>query len=234
MGRASRRRRADGRPPHRRPSRRRARAARAAGGRRRRACPWAGSRLGLARRGVRRRRRRAVSRRARSHPDRPRRRRQRLRPHDAAHGGVPRRRPRTSGSGRRSRQPTTPPRAARARRGGSCPRPTRPTAIVYDSDLLAVTGLASRSTWASRSRTTSRSWAGTTRSSARSCIRALTAITRDIQAYGVAAAKHLLAVIDGRETEDVETRRGELTPRGSTGRAPRLSTSRSVDVARPG
>jgi DNA-binding LacI/PurR family transcriptional regulator len=45
----------------------------------------------------------------------------------------------------------------------------------------------------------------------------LTAVTRDIQAYGVAATRHLLAVVEGKATGDVETPRGELTPRGSTG-----------------
>ena len=39
----------------------------------------------------------------------------------------------------------------------------------------------------------------------------LTAITRDIGAFGLAAARHLLAVIDGEAPEDVETVRGELT-----------------------
>ena len=46
----------------------------------------------------------------------------------------------------------------------------------------------------------------------------LTAITRDIEAFGIAAVRHLLDAIDGRATEDVETVRGELTPRGSTAR----------------
>jgi hypothetical protein len=44
----------------------------------------------------------------------------------------------------------------------------------------------------------------------------LTAITRDIEAYGATAAQHLLAVIDGATRQDVEVARGELTPRGST------------------
>jgi DNA-binding LacI/PurR family transcriptional regulator len=44
----------------------------------------------------------------------------------------------------------------------------------------------------------------------------LTAITRDITAYGVTATKHLLAAIDGEAEGDVETIRGELTLRGST------------------
>ncbi len=51
----------------------------------------------------------------------------------------------------------------------------------------------------------------------------LTAITRDITAYGVAAARHLLEAIEGRAQGDVETTRGELTTRGST--APRVASA---------
>jgi DNA-binding LacI/PurR family transcriptional regulator len=54
----------------------------------------------------------------------------------------------------------------------------------------------------------------------------LTAITRDIVAYGVTAIRHLLEVVEGRTTADAETLRGELTPRGSTGPA-RPSADRS-------
>jgi DNA-binding LacI/PurR family transcriptional regulator len=49
----------------------------------------------------------------------------------------------------------------------------------------------------------------------------LTAITRDLEAYGSAATRHLLAAIAGERVGDLETERGELTTRGSTGR-PRL------------
>jgi DNA-binding LacI/PurR family transcriptional regulator len=46
----------------------------------------------------------------------------------------------------------------------------------------------------------------------------LTAVTRDIEAYGVAATRQLLAAIDGGAAEDVETQPAELTPRGTTAR----------------
>jgi DNA-binding LacI/PurR family transcriptional regulator len=49
----------------------------------------------------------------------------------------------------------------------------------------------------------------------------LTAITRDNVDYGSRAIHHLLDVIDGRTTADLETPAGELTPRGSTGPARR-------------
>ena len=41
----------------------------------------------------------------------------------------------------------------------------------------------------------------------------------ELVAYGDLAIRHLLDVIEGRTTDDVETLRGELTPRGSTGPA---------------
>jgi DNA-binding LacI/PurR family transcriptional regulator len=108
--------------------------------------------------------------------------------------------------------------ARATRRFLSAPEP--PTAIVYDSDLLAVTGLgvAQHMGFSVPGDLSIVGWDDSLISQV--VHPPLTAITRDIQAYGSAAAKHLLAVIDGREIEDVQTRRGELTPRGSTGRAP--------------
>jgi hypothetical protein len=54
----------------------------------------------------------------------------------------------------------------------------------------------------------------------------LTAITRDITAYGATAAAHLLRVIEGETRADIEVARGELTPRGST------APPRGVDPAK--
>jgi DNA-binding LacI/PurR family transcriptional regulator len=56
----------------------------------------------------------------------------------------------------------------------------------------------------------------------------LTAITRDITEYGVLAARQLLAVIKGASTGDIQTTRGELTPRGSTTRLRRLSSANAA------
>jgi DNA-binding LacI/PurR family transcriptional regulator len=95
--------------------------------------------------------------------------------------------------------------------------PDPPTAIVYDSDLLAVTGLgvAQQMGFAVPDDLSIVGWDDSLIS--RVVHPPLTAITRDLTAFGVLAAKHLLAVIDGDVTSDVETERGELTPRGSTG-----------------
>jgi DNA-binding LacI/PurR family transcriptional regulator len=96
--------------------------------------------------------------------------------------------------------------------------PDAPTAIVFDSDLLAVTGLgvALQMGFAIPDELSIIGWDDSLISQV--VHPPLTAVTRDIEAYGVAATRRLLAVIDGREAEDVETMRGELTTRASTGR----------------
>ena len=103
--------------------------------------------------------------------------------------------------------------------------PSPPTAILFDSDLLAVTGLgvAQQMGFAVPDDVSIVGWDDSLISQV--VHPPLTAITRDITAYGVAAARHLLDAIDGRAEGDIETTRGELTTRGST--APRVaSTSR--------
>jgi DNA-binding LacI/PurR family transcriptional regulator len=94
--------------------------------------------------------------------------------------------------------------------------PEPPTAIVFDSDLLAVTGLgvAQQMGFAVPDDLSIVGWDDSLISQV--VHPPLTAITRDIDAFGAAAAKLLLETIDGRSPADVETVRGELTPRGST------------------
>jgi DNA-binding LacI/PurR family transcriptional regulator len=121
--------------------------------------------------------------------------------------------------------------AARAtRKLLSAPEP--PTAILYDSDVLAVTGLgvAQHMGFAVPGDVSIVGWDDSLISQV--VHPPLTAITRDIVAYGVAAARHLLDAIDGRPPHDVETLRGELTPRGSTGPA-RWSNGRRPRRRRP-
>ena len=97
--------------------------------------------------------------------------------------------------------------------------PVPPSAIIYDSDLLAVTGLgvAQQMGFAVPDDVSIVGWDDSLISQV--VHPPLTAITRDIVAYGVTAIRHLVEVIEGRSTADVETPRGELTPRGSTGPA---------------
>jgi DNA-binding LacI/PurR family transcriptional regulator len=96
--------------------------------------------------------------------------------------------------------------------------PNAPTAIIFDSDLLAVTGLgvAQQMGFSVPDDVSIVGWDDSLISQV--VHPPLTAITRDIQAFGVTAARHLLAVVDGEATTDIETHRGELTTRGSTGR----------------
>ena len=106
-------------------------------------------------------------------------------------------------------------RGARAtRRLLSLPDP--PTAIVFDSDLLAVTGLgvAQRMGFAVPDDVSIVGWDDSLISQV--VHPPLTAITRDLTGFGATAARHLLAAIDGDAGNDVQTLRGELTVRGST------------------
>jgi DNA-binding LacI/PurR family transcriptional regulator len=94
--------------------------------------------------------------------------------------------------------------------------PGRPTAIVYDSDLLAVTGLgvAQQMGLTVPDDVSIIGWDDSLISQV--VHPPLTAITRDIEAYGSAATRHLLGAIDGQVVGDLETERGDLTTRGST------------------
>jgi len=130
----------------------------------------------------------------------------------------------------------TPESGARAtRRLLSSPKP--PTAIIFDSDLLAVTGLgvAQQMGFVVPDDLSLIGWDDSLIS--RVVHPPLTAITRDIGAYGSTAAAHLLAVIEGSTREDFEVPRGELTPRGSTApprNAPPVHERATSPVAAPG
>jgi DNA-binding LacI/PurR family transcriptional regulator len=104
--------------------------------------------------------------------------------------------------------------------------PDPPTAIVFDSDLLAVTGLgvAQRMGFAVPDDISIVGWDDSLISQV--VHPPLTAITRDLTGFGGEAARRLLAAIDGHGGSDVQTTRGELTIRGST--APPRSAGRSA------
>jgi DNA-binding LacI/PurR family transcriptional regulator len=109
----------------------------------------------------------------------------------------------------------TPESGARAtRKLLSSPEP--PTAIIYDSDLLAVTGLgvAQQMGFTVPDDLSIVGWDGSLISQV--VHPPLTAVTRDIEAYGTASMRHLLAGIEGETLGDLETDPGELTTRGST------------------
>jgi DNA-binding LacI/PurR family transcriptional regulator len=112
--------------------------------------------------------------------------------------------------------------------------PEPPTAIIFDSDLLAVTGLgvAQQMGFAVPGDVSIVGWDDSLISQV--VHPPLTAITRDIAAYGILATRHLLDVIDEQATGDQETGRGALTPRGSTGRPRSGARSRTAARARRG
>jgi DNA-binding LacI/PurR family transcriptional regulator len=109
----------------------------------------------------------------------------------------------------------TPTTGAReTRRLLSAPEP--PTAILFDSDLLAVTGLGVAQQMG-LSVPDDLSIIGWDDSLISQVVHPpLTAITRDIEAYGAITARHLVAVAEGTADGDIEVARGELTLRGST------------------
>jgi DNA-binding LacI/PurR family transcriptional regulator len=96
--------------------------------------------------------------------------------------------------------------------------PSRPSAILFDSDLLAVTGLGvvQQMGFAVPDDVSIIGWDDSLISQV--VHPPLTAITRDISAYGATAARRLLVAIEGQPANDVETVKGELTTRGSTAR----------------
>jgi DNA-binding LacI/PurR family transcriptional regulator len=107
-------------------------------------------------------------------------------------------------------------------------RPERPTAIVYDSDVLAVTGLgvAHQMGFSVPEDVSIVGWDDSLM--CRVVHPPLTAMTRDIVGYGSAVALRLLAEIEGEAAGDVQAPTGELTPRGSTGPANEVRRPRAV------
>ncbi|MFE2352049.1 LacI family DNA-binding transcriptional regulator [Kitasatospora cineracea] len=99
--------------------------------------------------------------------------------------------------------------------------PARPTAILYDNDITAVAGLSvAQELGLSVPRDLSLvAWDD---SPLAQVVRPpLTALTRDIHAYGAHAARTLLDLIAGRPADGYEDQAPQLTPRGSTAAPPR-------------
>lgn len=113
----------------------------------------------------------------------------------------------------------TPESGARATRN-LLSRPERPTAIVFDSDILAVTGLgvAQQMGLSIPDDLSLVAWDDSL--ICQVVHPRLTAVSRDIPAYGVDAARVLMAAIGRATTGDVEVECGQLVTRASTGRAP--------------
>ena len=93
-----------------------------------------------------------------------------------------------------------------------------PTAFIYDSDLLAVTGLGvvQQMGFSVPDDISIIAWDDSLLCQVVNP--PLTAMARDITAYGAAASRRLLAEIENHGQGDGETPRAQLTTRGSTGR----------------
>jgi DNA-binding LacI/PurR family transcriptional regulator len=107
--------------------------------------------------------------------------------------------------------------------------PEPPTAIVYDSDVLAVTGLgvAHQMGFSVPDDVSIVAWDDSL--ICQVVHPPLTAVSWDIPAYGVEAASRLLSAIEDEEhlPGDFEARAPVLTPRGSTGPARRAAGERA-------
>ncbi len=99
--------------------------------------------------------------------------------------------------------------------------PEPPTAIAYDNDVLAVTGLGVVQQMGLSVPDDISIVAWDDSLLCRVVHPPITTLTRDIPAYGALASKRLLAAIEHPgDHANVESPRGELTPRASTGQAP--------------
>jgi DNA-binding LacI/PurR family transcriptional regulator len=100
-------------------------------------------------------------------------------------------------------------------------RPDRPTAIVYANDVMATAGLS----WASARGIRVPEDLSITGfddiEMAAHLEPPLTTVTVDVLAWGEAAARHLLDVVDGTEPTRAQLPPAQLVVRGSTGPAPR-------------
>jgi DNA-binding LacI/PurR family transcriptional regulator len=98
----------------------------------------------------------------------------------------------------------------------------RPTAIIYDNDVMAVAGLGVAQEMGLRVPDDLSLVAWDDSVLCRLVHPALTALQRDIPAYGAKAASMLLDIIDGQPPTVVQDATARLVPRSSTGRAPEV------------
>ncbi len=100
----------------------------------------------------------------------------------------------------------------------------RPTALIYDNDIMAIAGLAVAQEMGLSIPADLSIIAWDDSPICRLVHPSLTALTRDIYAYGTHAARLLLAAIDGKPITDLHDEPAHLSPRGSTA-APASATS---------
>jgi DNA-binding LacI/PurR family transcriptional regulator len=96
----------------------------------------------------------------------------------------------------------------------------RPTAIIYDNDVMAVAGLAVAQEMGLRVPADLSIVAWDDSPLCSLVHPPLTALSRDISEYAAQAARQLLAAVDGRPVGNIEAGTARLTPRGSTAPPP--------------
>ena len=114
------------------------------------------------------------------------------------------------------RPPTTPARRAPGPPAACSARRHGPTAIVYDNDVMAIAGLGVAQEMGLAVPGDLSIVAFDDSPLCRLVHPPLTALTRDIPAYGAHAARQLLDVIAGRPAAPVQDETAKLAPRGST------------------
>lgn len=97
----------------------------------------------------------------------------------------------------------------------------RPTALIYDNDVMAIAGLGVVQEMGLSVPTDVSIVAWDDSVLCRLVHPPLTALQRDIPAYGAHAATMLLSIIDGQDAAEVQDPTAQLAPRGSTSRPPR-------------
>ncbi|WP_405591819.1 LacI family DNA-binding transcriptional regulator [Streptomyces sp. NBC_01190] len=98
--------------------------------------------------------------------------------------------------------------------------PARPTAIVYDNDVMAVAALGVTQEMGIRVPAELSVVAWDDSELCRLVRPALTAVSRQVPEYGERAVRALLALIDGEKVDDILLDAPALVPRGSTAPAP--------------
>ncbi|HEU5108881.1 MAG TPA: LacI family DNA-binding transcriptional regulator [Micromonosporaceae bacterium] len=98
--------------------------------------------------------------------------------------------------------------------------PRRPTAVIYDNDVMAIAGMSVAQEMGLRVPGEVSIVAWDDSPLCQLTHPALTALSRDIPAYGAHAARHLLAAMAGEPIGPFQDETARLTPRGSTANAP--------------
>jgi DNA-binding LacI/PurR family transcriptional regulator len=110
--------------------------------------------------------------------------------------------------------------------------PQRPTAVIYDNDVMAIAGMSVAQEMGLSVPGDLSIVAWDDSPLCQLTHPPLTALSRDIPAYGAHAARHLLAAITGDAVAGYQDETAHLSPRGSTA-PPRREAGQVPAVRRP-